>query len=233
MKRNFEHPKTIFNENDANIIVPEVVKLVNPKSVVDVGCGIGTWLNVFKKYGVKNVLGIDGEWTEKDLVYENLATEEYLQVNLELPIHLNKKFDLVCCLEVAEHINSTASDIFINTLTSLGNVILFSAAIPGQGGYEHINEQWPSYWQAKFEKKGFKILDVLRYKFWNNKDVFLWYKQNILLVIHESELEHFNYKYQSPLDIVHPDMYFRKLGIKHSFLMLMDACGRKIKRIHL
>jgi 2-polyprenyl-3-methyl-5-hydroxy-6-metoxy-1,4-benzoquinol methylase len=62
------------------------------------------------------------------------------------PLDLEKEFDLVVSLEVAEHLPASAADQFVNTLVKHGKKILFSAAIPGQGGQDHLNEQWPDYW---------------------------------------------------------------------------------------
>lgn len=229
MERKFEHSEVYFNTKDASIIVPEIIKIVKPKSVVDVGCGIGTWLSVFKDHGVTDVLGIDGKWTEENLVYKHLERKEYLQTDLEKDIHIGRKYDLVCCLEVAEHISEKSSDIFIESLTSLGNVILFSAAIPYQTGYEHVNLQWPSYWQEKFEKKGFKMLDILRYRFWDDENIFFWYKQNMFLVVHETELYRFEKCNETILNIVHPEMLsiIAKPGVKKGLKMLLSELLKK------
>ena len=43
----------------------------------------------------------------------------------------------------------------VATITKHGDAVLFSAAIPGQGGQDHLNEQWPEYWQKKFEVNGY------------------------------------------------------------------------------
>jgi hypothetical protein len=81
-------------------------------------------------------------------------------------------------LEVAEHLPPDRSNSFIAELTALAPVALFSAAIPQQGGTDHINERWQSYWAGLFKKRGFSPLDVIRPAVWENDAVERWYRQN-------------------------------------------------------
>ncbi len=143
----YKHEKKNHNLKNPRIIVPEIIKLLDPKSVVDIGCGLGTFLNVFKQFGVNDVLGIDGAWVNKDLLFEYINPEEFLEYNLEEEIRLDRKYDLVVSLEVAEHLKKDSADIFVQNLVNSGNLILFSAAIPNQGGQNHLNEQWLTYWE--------------------------------------------------------------------------------------
>ncbi len=196
--------------NSAKEIVPYVMNLVNPKSVVDVGCGIGTWLSVFKSKGVKKVRGIDGKWVNKNQLI--ISKEEFIQSDLNNPVNLNSKFDLVISLEVAEHLPKKSADNFVDYLTNLGDIVLFSAAIPYQGGTDHINEQWQDYWVKKFEKKGFLTIDCIRKNFWNNSKVSFFYAQNMLLFVKPSKMnkllrkEH-DQTNMNQISIVHPRRY--------------------------
>ena len=71
-------------------------------------------------------------------------------------------------LEVAEHIPPECADIFVESLTwGLAPVIMFSAAVPGQGGTLHLNEQWPAYWASKFAQHGYVLIDCLRPQLWD------------------------------------------------------------------
>lgn len=201
------HEEIVHNFNAANEIVPFLINLLEPKSVVDVGCGIGTWLKVFKDNGVKDILGIDGDYVDKKLL--KIGIESFLEYNLEELYTSNKKYDLVISLEVAEHLSFANADIFVETLTGLGSIVVFSAAIPNQGGQNHINEQIPQYWIDKFEKKEFKLYDILRPAFWDNKSVDSWYRQNILIFSNKidlpgkfNSLESFNGNY-----LVHPEIF--------------------------
>lgn len=182
------HEELLHNLDSPNEIVPEVIKIINPKSVVDVGCGTGTFLHCFKNNGVDHILGLDGKWANKDLLFKHITPSEFKEVNLEEKIQVKEKFDLVVSLEVAEHLSEKSADLFVDNLVNLaGNngVILFSAAIPGQGGQNHINEQWLTYWEDKFSNHGYELKDVLRPVFWNNKKVFWWYKQNMVFFTHK------------------------------------------------
>jgi SAM-dependent methyltransferase len=172
----------------AREIVPILLDNYKPKSVVDIGCGSGSWLNEFYKAGIKDILGIDGSKPDKNLL--QIPKEKFISIDLEnLSFQkINKRFDLAISLEVAEHIKIKFSERFVDLLTKLSDVILFSAAIPYQGGTNHINENWTEFWIYLFNKKGYQEVDLLREKIWNNKKVNFWYKQNILIFIKKEKL---------------------------------------------
>lgn len=143
---------------------------------------IRNFYTCFKNSGISDVLGVDGAWVDKELLYKYLDHEEFFECDLEKEINLKKSYDLVVSLEVAEHIPKESADIFVKSLINAGNLILFSAAIPNQGGQNHINEQWLTYWEEKFTHHNYVIHDVIRPIFWDNSEVFWWYKQNMVLV---------------------------------------------------
>ena len=193
-------------------IVGLVLDLIQPKSVIDVGCGIGTWLSVFKERGIDDILGLDGEYIQRDLL--RIPAEKFLAVDLKKPLRMNRSFDLVVSLEVAEHLPVECADTFVDYLVGLSEYVLFSAAIPHQWGTNHINEQWPEYWTKKFSQRGYVVIDCLRKKIWQNNNVEPWYAQNILLFVREAsvkankrlvrELENTR---MSQLSVVHPKIY--------------------------
>ena len=174
----------------AEIIVPLVMELLPVASVVDVGCALGTWLAVFREHGTRIILGIDGDWVPSEDL--EIPQDSFVAYDLTRPIRLDRTFDLVVALEVAEHLPVASAEIFVDTLVRLGSVILFSAAIPRQGGTHgeahHPNEQWPSYWVQLFEKRGFEVLDSIRRRIWENDSVAAWYAQNILLFVRKDVL---------------------------------------------
>ena len=89
--------------------------------------------------------------------------------DLENNIQIESKFDLAITLEVAEHLSEIRADSFIDDLCALSDLILFSAAIPDQGGRHHINEQWQSYWEPKrFKQRGYHVYDIVRWKIWSS-----------------------------------------------------------------
>lgn len=120
------------SRRSANEIVPLVLELIQPKSVIDVGCGVGAWLSVFRECGIEDILGVDGNWVDKNML--EIPENRFLVFDLTTPVLMNRHFDLVVSLEVAEHLPSECAEIFIDSLTRLGPTILFSAAIPFQRG---------------------------------------------------------------------------------------------------
>lgn len=226
------HDEKFHNFRAANEVVPFIINLLNPTSVVDVGCGLATWLKVFKDNDVLDILGIDGDYVDKKMLKIDLKNFE--ELDLEKLYISKRKFDLAISLEVAEHLNPSAADVFIETLTGLSNIIIFSAAIPYQGGQNHINEQKPSYWIEKFEKRGFELYDILRPQFWNNSNIDSWYRQNILLFTSQENLKNkfatFKSFYGSYL--VHPETFKYKTKelahYKFQYERIMDALEDEI-----
>ncbi len=203
--KRYIHTEELHNMTSPRLIVPLVLNLY-PKiqSVVDFGCGLGTWLRAFKEKGVHEILGLDGEWCDKSLLLKNLTESDFKMVDLESPISLNKTYDLVISLEVAEHLSEKAADTFVQSLVNAGNVILFSAAIPGQGGYNHLNEQFPEYWEEKFLRHGYIFHDIIRDKIWDIAEIEFWYKQNMFIVAHESINFPADTDFKYP--VIHPDL---------------------------
>ncbi|MEG4391938.1 glycosyltransferase [Microcoleus sp. BROC3] len=197
-------------------IIPLLLDLLQPilpKSVVDVGCGTGSWLAAFHKLGIADCLGINGDYVDRTLL--EIPLNQFKSYDLKQPLQVERKFDLAISLEVAEHLPSTCAENFVNSLTKLAPVILFSAAIPFQGGVEHVNEQWPQYWAYYFQQNGFAVIDCLRKKIWNNEKVEPWYAQNILIFVKQEYLSKYPRlvnEYQNTdlnlLAIVHPKIYF-------------------------
>ena len=185
----------------ARAVVPVVNELLRPASVLDVGCGVGTWLAEWGRAGVSDVLGIDGDYVDRTAL--QLPSDQFTPTDLQQSFSLGRKFDLVQTLEVAEHIDEAYADTFVESLSRHGDTILFSAAIPGQGGTHHINEQWPSYWAEKFEKAGYTTYDIIRPQIWANPLIKVWYRQNIMIFARGRILE----VPETRLDLVHPEMW--------------------------
>lgn len=222
MIENEKYTEAFFSElerhsyKSAQNVIPVVAELFQPRSVVDVGCGTGAWLKAWNEIcKIDDYLGIEGPYLDKAKAL--IPADKIIFKDLKEPVDVNQRFDLVMTLEVAEHLPASSADVFIQSLISLGNIILFSAAIPGQEGTYHINEQYPEYWARIFNKYGFVPVDCIRPRIWNNTSVEFYYRQNILVFIKKEIIN----KYPSiELDAIttkpdflariHPDFFDRK-----------------------
>jgi SAM-dependent methyltransferase len=214
--RKYIHDTNIHHSKDAEHIVPFIIKLFNPASVLDVGCGLGHFLMAFIDSGISDVTGIEGEWLDKSKL---VIDENVVQIkDLEKPFHLERKFDIALCLEVAEHLSENAAEQLIASLTAHSDVIIFSAAIPEQGGQNHINEQWINYWELLFNKRGYKLYDIIRPFIWNIPDIFWWYRQNIIVCINSTK--EVNFKTPPVNNYIHPELYLSKI---HEINALKEA----------
>ena len=167
------------SRRSAEVIAPLVLELLPVRSVVDVGCGDASWLAVFRKLGIEDILGIDGDYVEPELL--QVPRECFQAVDLTKRFALGRVFDLAISLEVAEHLPVDCASAFVESLTRLAPAVLFSAAIPLQGGNHHINEQWPDKWAALFREQNYLTVDCIRKRVWQNDAVEWWYAQNTLL----------------------------------------------------
>lgn len=203
-------------DGGARTIVRLILDIIGQEqinSVVDVGCGAGTMLYSFQENDVKKIIGIDGEWakTEHQLLNEN----QFFSEDLRNPrLSFDEKFDIVVSTEVAEHLEIEYAESFIEFLVSLGELVVFSAAIPGQGGTHHVNEQPQSYWQEKFSAKGYLLLDLIRPRIWNNEKIQTHYKQNLFIYVKEDSVKYkeFISKYFPEsknvlMDAIHPETF--------------------------
>jgi SAM-dependent methyltransferase len=215
----------------AAAILPMVIDLLRPASVVDVGCGVGTWLRAAERLGVGRLVGLEGPWVKKaDLLS---PTIELVTHHLERPIPIKERFDLAMSLEVAEHVSEGRADALIAEMCALAPHVLFGAAIPGQGGVNHINEQWQGYWVRKFGDNGFRPLDIIRPTFWHDERILVHYRQNTFLFVHESVHEDVvrgagdmlaaRWEY----DIVHPEVHLSN----HAALVSLPTVGQSLRSV--
>jgi SAM-dependent methyltransferase len=150
-----------------------------PKSVVDIGCGTGAWLKAALDLGAEESLGIDGEYVGRAELLIDAAC--FRPFDLTERLDVGKRFDLAISVEVAEHLPLSRAESFIADLTELSDVVLFSAALPYQGGVNHVNEQWLEFWAILFRKWGYAPFDIFRQRVWAKKEVEVWYSQNVML----------------------------------------------------
>ncbi len=169
----------------ATEIVPLVMQLVTPQNVVDVGCGTGEWLSVFRSAGIKDILGIDGQWVPREALHipeENFRAHDICMK----PLDIKQRFDMVLSLEVGEHLPAAEAKRYVADLVALAPLVLFSAAVPFQGGVQHVNEQWPQYWAQLFQEHQYFCIDCIRPRVWSNHKVAFWYAQNCFIAVNKS-----------------------------------------------
>ena len=174
-----------FAVRSAQRIVPKVAAVVAIRNVVDFGCGQGAWLSVWAAAGA-TVVGVDGPYIDRRGLL--IDPGDFHAADLSAPIDLGRQFDLVQSLEVAEHLPADKAAQFVATLTAHGACVLFSAAVPGQGGENHVNEQPLGYWRAIFRECGYSAVDYLRPLICNDPAIARWYRCNIMLYVKDDAI---------------------------------------------
>jgi len=225
------------SQRSAEVVVETILGMIHPRSVIDVGCAQGVWLKAFADRGVSDVLGVDGDYVDRAKLA--VPADKFRAIDLARPIPLDHRFDLVVCLEVAEHLPASAAKRFIADLARLGDLVLFSAAVPAQGGTGHVNEQWQDYWRDLFAEQKYFACDIIRPRVLGDKRVAWWYQQNIILYGTAEALS----KHRLPitesrsLNIVVPDLYSQKVNMPFLFLAAMlprafcAAVSRRFRRL--
>jgi len=234
--------------HSAQEILKVVFNIYRPESIVDFGCGLGTWLAAAESLGVKKLFGVDGDWVKKNMLRSSAIN--FTVADFENSCKYDGRFDMAMSLEVAEHIPDTKAREFVDMLCGASDIVVFSAAIRNQGGTNHINEQWQSYWINLFAKNGFRACDIIRSKSWNNEQVEWWYRQNAFLFVKEGsdvwnlpEVTSASEEYPvSIADVAHPDNYEYRISLieteckkycelQDRFRVLSDDCRSKDKEI--
>jgi SAM-dependent methyltransferase len=196
--------------HSAERVLQTVFQRFAPTSLLDVGCGVGLWLAAAERLGIADLAGVEGPWV-RDAAMHTDPTKIIVH-DLERAFDLERRFDLVISIEVAEHLPETAADLFIRSLTRHSDFVLFSAAIPGQGGTGHQNEQFPDYWAARFATYGYQPLDFVRRSIWSDRSVQVWLRQNVIPFASARFLAENSWTSEfagsgGPMSIVHPDLF--------------------------
>lgn len=223
----------------AKNILPIIQNFFHPKSVLDIGCGVGYWLKVWKEeLGVDDILGIEGPYIGKELFR---IDKKYLKTtDLKQPLDLDRRFDLVTSLEVAEHIPENCADTFISSLVNASDIVLFSAAIIGQIGTYHINEQMPEYWAKKFLVHDYIPVDCVRPLIWGNDRIAYWYRQNMIVFIKRERISDFPElltiaENTNPefLIRIHPEKYFSYVKENHQLQTFLGFIKYKLYKLKM
>lgn len=230
----YRNRRTI-TERSASKIMQLALEVTAAKSVIDVGCGTGTWLAVATKMGVKEVCGMDGQHVPLDCL--DIQQHEFVAADLsKLPV-VQRRFDMAISLEVAEHLPESSGLEFVKFLCDSADNVLFSAAIPGQGGNGHINEQPQTYWAHIFATFGYTAYDFIRAEVWDDTEVLRWYQQNTILYSRlplRQRIEDKGYQLapESMMNVVHPSVFnayraSQRVGVKKAAKQLVAAIRAK------
>jgi hypothetical protein len=195
-------------------ILPLVLDLIEPESVIDVGCAAGDWLNAVTRISDCEILGLDGAYVPADLLA--IPRERFIPTDLRDSLTVGRRFDLAISLEVAEHLPENRADGFVHDLTQLAPAVLFSAAGPGQGGDGHVNVQWQSYWIDLFVKYGYEAWDVIRPAVWDDQEFPYCYQQNMFLFVDPKVHGHRPELAPTIADAVHPELFRLALNLHSS-----------------
>ncbi|MCB9614733.1 MAG: methyltransferase domain-containing protein [Sandaracinus sp.] len=212
-------------EHAARLLIDHLLAHVPPvETAVDLGCGVGIWLAELRARGAQ-IRGYDGPWVNESQL--RIPRERFERRDLALPLELPERVDLAVSLEVAEHLPASVAPTFVGNLVGLSDFVLFSAAVPGQGGTHHVNERWPSYWRSLFAVRGYVLVDLFRPTFWSEGRIPYWYRQNLFLYVRRERLEALPVlraiaERETALDVVHPDLYAEKawLGARRALAWL-------------
>jgi SAM-dependent methyltransferase len=203
----YDHSSNVHGQEGPQLVFPTLVPGFRPSSVLDVGCGTGTWLRAALDSGVPDVLGIDGVAITPDRLL--IPPSCFSVRDLTKPIDLGRRFDLAICLEVAEHLAIEHAETLVRTLSMHSDCIVFSAAAPGQLGQHHVNCEPPSAWQRRFNNLGFSCDDEVRWRLWDEMSLEPWYRQNMFIARKSQSQVSREPRIKT---VIHPDMlpYFQR-----------------------
>jgi len=172
------------NRYAATVVFNILDQHLDINSVLDLGCGIGTWMQIAVQKPGRSALGVElEEYAAADLL---VSSDTVISTSIAYAFDLHRRFDLALCLETAEHIDEEFARNIVDNCVRHANIVLFSAALPGQGGLHHINEQPAEYWEALFNERDYELIDLIRSLIWHDSRVPTWYRQNMLLFVARS-----------------------------------------------
>jgi SAM-dependent methyltransferase len=222
----FARDRDLFEQShgSAEVIVPLLLEWFPCRSVLDLGCGPGIWLSVFRRHGVDDVLGIDGPAAERIL---RIPRDRFQIADLRRLGAPERCFEMACCLEVAEHLPPEKGPQIVDYLTAAAPVVVFSAAVPGQRGPGHINERWQDYWRELFRSRGLLPFDIVRRAVWGDRRVSWWYQQN--LIVYARSRPASVAPIAGSLNVVHPQLFARSMTETDALRALTGALLRRFR----
>ncbi|WP_296680441.1 methyltransferase domain-containing protein [Novosphingobium sp.] len=223
----------------ARAILPPIIDIFGAHSLVEVGCGNAHWTQSGLDAGITDYAVVDGPWNDRRHLLVDAA--RFHEADLSHPLDLGRRFDLAVCLEVAEHVPASSAEVLVRSLCDLSDVIVFGAAIPFQGGFGHINEQWPSWWRALFAAAGYRPYDLIRLRHWENREIHYWYRQNAFVYVRETNAAQRIAAERAsggasflPFDAVHPEKFaeiasYEGIALKRLIAALPSWLGKRLR----
>jgi hypothetical protein len=151
---NKTYPDKFFRKREglvwrAQVLCPTILEVLNPKSIIDVGCAIGDFVKWFDDNHIE-AWGIEGSEAAKpySMCPEKIIYQD-MRLLMDEPL---RQCDLAMSVEVAEHIEPECAEIYVKNLTLMSKLLLLTIAGPGQAGHSHVNLQPPEYWDDLFAK---------------------------------------------------------------------------------
>jgi SAM-dependent methyltransferase len=221
--------------SSARVVAGHLAKVWRPMSVIDIGCGRGAWLAAWAELGSTQLVGVDGPWNSQAQMRHSAI--EFRSANLEQLLEADEHFDLAMSIEVVEHLSPAAGEAVVETLTRCADAVLFSAAVPGQGGVDHVHERYPSYWGARFRERGYRVHDAIRPALWADVRVMPWHRANAFVFVRPGhplgaagpELNDLAF-----MDAIHPWLYERSrlnaAGFRDVLRELLPSLRRALGR---
>ena len=221
--------KDLGGDIEAGVMADVICNSIMPLSAIDVGCGNGQLLKALQERGI-SILGIDGTWAKDSLVIDK---KYFMGRDLEKEdITQQSKYDVAICLEVAEHLNEKVAKHFISELCNLSDIVVFSSGKPYLSDKTHKNEQYASYWMHLFRDNGFYPSNLIRAQLWDKLVVPVWYKQNTILYVKETNSRASRFPRAQLIDVIHPEKYELVTDPnKMPFDMLMPAIKALPRRV--
>ena len=171
-----------FTGQSAPMIVGCIVRDLRPGSLLDVGCGTGAMLVEFRRH-VVDARGLEYSDAALRLCRSRGLDVKSFDLERDALAPPDVAYDVVLSTEVAEHLPAASADWYLDLLVSQSGTVVFTAATPGQGGLDHVNERPHDYWIAKFATRGYHMDEPLSRRWraeWEGQ-VSPWFARNVMV----------------------------------------------------